>query len=155
SAGLSYRYFKCKRDIVLAIIARQLQRQRDGMRELGADYDIGAKLAQVFAEPENFRERLMNSSLFLETSAEASRDDAVAAAIVIADRTLRSDISAWLSRSRVEDGIGIDPGRAMPVALLLQCLLDGLEVRRAHEPDLDRALLESMLSDALPRLLTD
>lgn len=155
SAGLIYRYFAGKRDIILAIIARQLQREREGIAALDADHDIGSKLMQFFTEAGSARERRMDSALFLETSAEASRDEAVAAAIHASDAILRTEFRAWLARDRADGGFGLPAARAPQVALLLQCVVDGLEVRRAREPDLDHALLRAMLDDVLPRLLAD
>lgn len=152
-AGLIYRYFAGKRDIILAIIDRQLERERAGIAALDANHDIAARLMQLFTEPGSDRERRMNPALFLETSAEATRDPQVAGAIRASDGILRTEFRAWLARDKAEGGFGLAPARAPEVALLLQCVVDGLEVRRAREPELDRALLESMLADLLARLL--
>ncbi len=153
SAGLIYRYFAGKRDIVLAIIDRQLERERAGIAALDASHDIAARLLQLFIEPGSDRERRMNPALFLETSSEAMRDVQVAAAIRASDGILRTEFRTWLARDKAEGGFGLAPARAPEVALLLQCVADGLEVRRAREPELDRALLESMLTDLQSRLL--
>lgn len=127
--------------------------ERAGIAALDANHDIAARLMQLFTEPGSDRERRMNPALFLETSAEATRDPQVAAAIRASDGILRTEFRAWLARDKAEGGFGLAPARAPEVALLLQCVVDGLEVRRAREPELDRALLESMLADLLARLL--
>ncbi len=152
SAGLIYRYFAGKREIVLAIIDRQLERERAGIATLDAGHDIAAKLMQFFTEPGTDRERRLNSPLFLEMSAEATRDPKVAEAIKMSDSTLRNDFIAWLARDKTEGGYGLAPARAPEVALLLQCVVDGLEVRRAREPELDRTMLEKMLANLLANL---
>ncbi len=61
--------------------------------------------------------------------------------------------SGWVVPS-AEGGLGIAASKTQLVALLLQCLWEGMKVREARQPDFDHALLQAALQEFLPALLT-
>lgn len=154
SAGLIYRYFTGKDAIILAIIEQQLQLAREEIARLDGSFDLPQAIWQSFGGEACTPERRMDPALFLEMSAEASRNPEIAAAVRSSDLILRSEFRQWLGRSRAEGGLGIPEARTEVVALLLQCLIEGLKIREMREPDLDRTVLKTALEEFLPILLT-
>lgn len=152
SAGLIYRYFDSKNDIIQAIVRLQLELLRDDLR-LNRKVDLAAEIAARFGTANARHEHGMNAALLLEISAEATRDPAVAAALDEFDTTLRTGLMEWLTRSPEAGGQGLPAELAPPRALLLQCLVEGLKVRETREPDLDRELLATALGEFVPLLL--
>ncbi len=89
---------------------------------------------------------VMNAAIFLEMSAEASRSPEIAQAIRASDahgppgiRALAAD-GPPRGRSRAHR-----PGRRTRAGLLMQCLIEGLVVRAARDPDLDPKALRRAL----------
>ena len=74
SAGLIYRYFKGKNDIILAIIERQLEEARSDIAKLHATSDLVAGIAEVFQQWQANDPNITSAALFLELTAEATRD---------------------------------------------------------------------------------
>jgi AcrR family transcriptional regulator len=153
SAGLIYRYFKSKNEIILAIIEHELEVARSAIRQLHALTDLAAGLVDDIDQQGTRGSEAMNVALFLEMSAEATRDPQIAAALAAFDATVRSDIGDWLSRSKEQGGRGLPPDIMPRRALLLVCLIEGLHVRVAREPAIDRTLLKTALDEILPMLL--
>jgi len=155
SPGLIYRYFKSKNEIILAIIEHQLGLARARIGELHGAEDLAAGITRAFQATAEAGDQGISAPLFLEMSAEATRDPQIAAAIREFDSTVRADIEHVLSRSAKQGGYGLAAGSAAAGrALLLVCLLDGLKVREAREPHLDRKLLHAALTQLLNELLT-
>lgn len=155
SAGLIYRYFKSKNEIILAIIDHQLELARARIGELHGAEDLAAGITRAFQAASEGDDKVISAPLFLEMSAEATRDPQIATAIREFDSTVRADIEHVLSRSPKQGGYGLSAGSAAAGrALLLICLLDGLKVREAREPNLDRKLLRAALTELLNELLT-
>ncbi|HNR23307.1 MAG TPA: helix-turn-helix domain-containing protein [Steroidobacteraceae bacterium] len=155
SPGLIYRYFKSKNEIILAIIDHQLGLARARIGELHGAADLAAGITRAFQKAGEGDKKSISAPLFLEMSAEATRDPQIAAAIREFDSTVRADIAHVLARSPKQGGYGLEAGSAAAGrALLLICLLDGLKVREAREPHLDRKLLHAALTELLNELLT-
>lgn len=152
SAGLIYRYFENKNAIILVIVQQQLELLRDDL-SLNRKVDLPAEIAARFGTANARREHGMNAALLLEISAEATREPTVAAALDEFDTTLRAGLIEWLTRSADTGGPGLPAAAAPPRALILQCLVEGLKVREAREPDLDRDLLATALREFVPLLL--
>ncbi|HEY8329171.1 MAG TPA: TetR/AcrR family transcriptional regulator [Rhodanobacter sp.] len=152
SAGLIYRYFENKSAIILAIVQLQLELLHDDL-SLNRTVDLPAEMIARFGTACAHQEHGMNAALLLEISAEATRDATVAAALDEFDTTLRAGLTEWLTRSPDTGGHGLPAKLAPPRALLLQCLVEGLKVREAREPDLDRELLATALHEFVPLLL--
>jgi AcrR family transcriptional regulator len=152
SPGLIYRYFENKNAIILAIIGQQLQVVRHKIRRLRASSDLAEGIIEHFDEHDTGNSDSMSSALFLEMSAEATRDPQIAAALQRFDDTVRSELVEWLGRSEQRGGHGLPPDVASERVLMLLCLLEGLKVRKAREPGLDRRLLRRSLDFVIEAL---
>ena len=140
SAGLMYRYFENKSAIVLAIIERQLQEGRTQIAQLHSSSELAAALLDVFTRWQARDPGVVNAALFLEMSAEATRDPQIAAAL----RALgRADTvgprRAWMNRAREDGGLGLPPETVATRAFLLECFIRGLAVTAVRQPDMDAA----------------
>lgn len=155
SAGLIYRYFKSKSEIIQAIIARQLEvtREKIGKTRAPGSADMATDIVESLDDHGSCDEHSMSGALFLEMSAEATRDPQIAAALRTFDVAVRSEIGHWLSRDREKGGYGLSKNIVPARALLFVCLFEGLKVRMTREPAIDRALLKDALSEILPTLL--
>ena len=147
SAGLIYRYFESKSEIILAIIERQLAVARDGIGQLRGTAGL---VDGILESLDAGRTDKMDPALFLEMSAEATRDPTIADAVANFDRTIRADLTQWLARSTGGDGRDAEAR-----ALMLVSLIEGLKVRQAREPTLDRELLAEGLRRLLPAIVGD
>jgi AcrR family transcriptional regulator len=153
SAGLIYRYFKGKNDIILAIIERQLEEARADVAKLHAASDLVAGIAEVFQQWQANDPNITSAALFLELTAEATRDEEIAAATHASDRVFRSDLAAWFARSGSDGGLGIPSEQVDTRVLILQCLIEGLAMRAISQPDLSVDQVKSALDQFLPSLL--
>jgi AcrR family transcriptional regulator len=155
SAGLIYRYFPNKSAIVLAIIERQSEMELEDIRALSASTDPVETLMECFVEWSRPRPdmRMMNAALFLETSAEATRDKQVAKAIHHADVLACTEFVQWLEKPADEGGVGMSKDISERRSLAMILLIEGLAVRAARDPKLDVALLRETLTDMVPRLM--
>lgn len=155
SAGLIYRYFPNKSAIVLAIIERQTEMELEDMRAFDSSMDLTETLVETFGAwtrptPDM---RIMNAALFLEASAEATRDQAVATAMHQVDELYFHELHAILTRPVAEGGFGMPPELARQRSLVLTCMVEGLAVRAARDPKLDIEWLRSSFREALQHLL--
>jgi len=155
SPGLIYRYFSSKSEIILAIIDQQLEMVRNEMRQFDGTKDIANDFWESFGKNQCANGKHLNTALFLEMSAEASRDPAIAASIHASDKALRKEFCEWLGRSRDENGLGLPPSQTKEIALMIHLIADGLKVREQREPDLDRHLLKRTLETFLPLILSN
>jgi AcrR family transcriptional regulator len=145
SAGLIYRYFEGKNAIVLAIIARELERARGRIAALHASTDLLQGLMEAF-EDFQARSALMSAALLLEMSAEGTRVPQIAEALAASDAQVRADIAAWLARPPGEGGRGIAREEARRRALMMQLAVGGLILHAARQPALDRRELRQALA---------
>jgi AcrR family transcriptional regulator len=152
SAGLMYRYFENKNAIVLGIIARQLEEKRADIRRLHSSNDIAAALLAAFERWCARDSYVMNSALYLEMSVEATRNPPLGEALRAFDASMRDELQAWLGRGREQGGVGLAPAVAAERALSLQCFIDGLALRSAREPGLDRGQLRVAVQEMVVRL---
>lgn len=152
SAGLIYRYFESKNAIILAIIERQLNVAREKIAQLRNSTDLVTTIIEKHGSKQTQEPEHMNAALFLEMSAEATRDPQIGEAVSSFDATIRADLADWLARSEADGGHGLPPDVARARALMLVCLIEGLKVREAREPDLDLALMAQGLGAILPHL---
>ena len=154
SAGLMYRYFENKNAIMLAIIERQLEEKRCRIRALQSSSNFKAGILEAFDQWRAGGERRgMNPALFLEMSAEGTRDPQIAAALSCSDVVTRNEFKAWLSRSVADGGLGLPEELAASRALQLQLVVEGLMLRAVREPNIDRRQLDCALEAAFARLL--
>ena len=154
SAGLIYRYFKSKNDIILAIIGRQLEEARADVAQLHTSSDLVGGIAEVFQQWQANDPSLTNAALFLELTAQATRDDEIAAATQLSDKVLRADLAAWFVRGRQDGGLGLPQREAETRVLLLQSLIEGLAIRAISQPELSVDEVKQALQLVLPALLS-
>lgn len=154
SAGLMYRYFENKNAIVLAIIQRQLEEGRAQIARMHSSSELAAELFDVYSRWQERDPGVMNAALFLEMSAEATRDPQIAEALRTSDRLILADFQAWMSRGRDDGGLGLPPETVVTRAFLLQCFIKGLAVSAVRRPDLGRASLKEAIEKAVDRLLS-
>lgn len=153
SAGLIYRYFKGKNDIILAIIERQLEEARADVAKLHATSDLVAGIAEVFQQWQANDPNITSAALFLELTAEATRDPEIAAATHASDKVFRADLAAWFARSSQDGGLGVPQAEVETRVLMLQCLIEGLAMRAISQPDLSVGQVKAALEQFLPSLL--
>lgn len=153
SAGLIYRYFAGKSEIILAIVEHQLGMLLSEMN-LRRKVDMTEELIASFDRCGDDETRGMNPALLLEMSAEATRDPSIAASLDGFDQALRAALVRWLADDQADGGRGLSEPVARQRALLIQLLFEGLKVRQTREPDLDRGLLDAALREFVPHLLT-
>ena len=153
SPGLIYRYFENKNSIILALIEQQLEIARSRIRELHASKDLAARMVDYFEEQDASHEDSMSTALFLETSAEATRDPEIARVLRGFDAMVRSEVAGWLARGKEQGGHDLPADVSRIRAFLILCLIEGLKVRGVREPELDRKLLRKALDEIIASLL--
>ena len=153
SAGLMYRYFENKNAIVLAIIERQLRDAHESLSRQNPASDLAADLFALFRGWQARDPSVMNAALYLEMSAEGTRDPQVATAIGQADAQLHEDLKAWIARPREQGGLGLPADRAAARAVMLQSFVRGLAVNAVRTPGLDPALVRRAIEDFVRALL--
>jgi AcrR family transcriptional regulator len=152
SPGLIYRYFPSKSAIILAIIERQLEEARTDIRKLYGARDFASGVFDCFDQWRSADPLVMNATLFLEMSAEASRDPAIASALRASDLALREELSNWMSADPAQGGRGMPPELARVRAIGLVCFVEGLAVRALREPDLSPEALKAAIGNFLTGL---
>lgn len=154
SPGLIYRYFDNKNAIILAIVERQLENARTGIRALHHAPDFAAAAFDAFDCWRRADPRLMNVALFLEMSAEASRNPELAAALATSDAEVRKEFASWLGAAIEDGGRGLPPELARMRALSLQCFMEGLAIRALREPDTAPEILRTAIGEFVDNLFT-
>ena len=153
SAGLIYRYFDSKDAIVRGIVDRQIEEARVLLDSIGSAEDLVAAILDHFERWSRPQDEEMNAALFLEMTAEATRDPRVAEVTRAADEVVRARLQEALRRSARAAGRELDAATAERRVLALQCVIEGLLVRAVRQPDLDRAALRPCLEAALAGLI--
>ena len=107
SPGLIYRYFENKSAIILAIIEQELGNVRCKIQQMPAAKDLAEGIVAHFDAHDTGSADSMSSALFLEMSAEATRDPQIAAALKRFDEAVRGELLEWLGRSERRGGPGL------------------------------------------------
>lgn len=154
SPGLIYRYFENKNAIILAIIERQLADARADIATLQGETNFVSLFVELFRKWRSDEPELMNPTLLLEMTAQASRDPQIAGALAAADQATGADFNAWLRKRAGNEGRNPPEEEVKARAFGLRCLLNGLAMRTIREPGIDPAVLERSLKVMLPRLLS-
>jgi AcrR family transcriptional regulator len=154
SAGLMYRYFENKNAIVLAIIERQLEEGRAQIARMHTSSELAEQLFDVFSRWQARDPAVMNAALFLEMSAQATRDPQIAEALRTSDELIFADFQAWMTRNREDGGLGLPPESVATRAFLLQCFIKGLTVSAVRQPGLEPGALRDAIDKAVDRLLS-
>ncbi|RJG01063.1 TetR/AcrR family transcriptional regulator [Noviherbaspirillum sedimenti] len=154
SPGLIYRYFPSKSAIILAIVERQLERSRANIRSLHDAPDFKEAAFNAFLLWRDADPCQVNAALFLEMSAEASRDPMIAAGLRTCDQEIRHELAAWLSASVAAGGKGLSAELARVRAITLQTFFEGLSVRALREPDTPLEELKAAIADFVDGLFS-
>lgn len=162
SAGLIYRYFSSKSELIHGIVSRQIELMEEDLENFPASADDAAKLiAERFGEdaggcgPERRPARMLEPALILEIVAESGRDPVIASVFKTFDRHIDAALGTWLSRPRALGGQGVPPERLPARVLALRSVMDGLKMRQAHQPDIDPVVLQEALAVILDSLRYD
>lgn len=153
SAGLIYRYFENKNAIVLAIIDRQLRQARRDIAALQTGKDAGdlvPRLARLWRKNEPGD---LDPVLFLEMSAEASRNTEIAEALRQADRISADDFRGWLEGVARSQGARPSPAELRVRGIAMRSLIAGLAVYIVRDPGTDPDDLRAALEKVVPALL--
>ena len=152
SPGLIYRYFENKNAIILDIIDRQLGLARQRIREARSTEDLCSGIVGYFDAHDGEEIGSMSVALFLEIGAEGTRDPEIARALDRFDDGVRAELVDWLQRPVADGGYGFAAATARERALALVLLFEGIKVRKAREPGLDRGLLRNAVNGLLGAL---
>jgi len=148
SPGLIYRYFESKNAIIRAIVESQLEITLARIQDLRDAEDLSAALFEYLDAHDSARQKPLSVSLFLEMSAAGMRDPEIAQEIKRLDQKVCAEIAGWLGRSEERGGYGLPADVAAERALGLQCVIEGLKVRKARDPSLKGEHLRNTI-DAL------
>ena len=155
SPGLMYRYFTNKHAIVKAIIERQLESGRRRLEEIKSPEDLVQGILNAIESWRSGSADQMNAPLFLEISAEATRDSEIAATVEEADQLIKNHLLEAMQRTAPSRAIYEDQWRANARILLLLSVVEGLAIRACRDPQLDRELLRSALTKFIAGLQAD
>ncbi len=155
SAGLMYRYFDNKNAIIKAIVHRQLEFGRQALEEITSPSDFVQGILKALERWRTSDANQMSAPLFLEISAQATRDPEIAAIVAEADALLRKHMRETMKRTGSSKGLFENEARAKPRMQLLMSLVEGLAVRCCREPQLDGESLQDALEILIAELQSD
>jgi AcrR family transcriptional regulator len=154
SAGLLYRYFNGKNQIVQAIIERHLE--TDGCQAMGAIHTCADFTREALERYERWRRRDdpgMNAALMLELSAEAARDPEILRVTRRKDQAIAKSLTGAVQRAAQAEGVVLPDAEAQVRAVVMQCLVEGLACRAVRDPELSAKQLEPVLSKVIAALM--
>ena len=154
SPGLIYRYFDNKDAIILAIIEQQLAEKRSNIAQLASAAQLAQAVRDLFDGWRRRDESVMNAALFLEMSAQATRDPKISQALAQADRITGADFRNWLRQRAQADGVEANAQEIEVRSLVLQSFVEGLAIRAVREPDYNVDTVVAAVGRLLPRLLS-
>jgi AcrR family transcriptional regulator len=154
SAGLIYRYFDSKALIVKAIIERHLETESSAQIDrLNSSDDVRDAVLELFERWQRSDDPHMNAGLFLDLTAECTRDAQIARVVREKDRVVGDGLAQAVRRIARARGVTLHSSAAHERAELLQCLVEGLACRVVRNPKLRRATLKPMLEKIIGVLL--
>ena len=153
SPGLIYRYFDSKALIVKAIIERHLETDSDAIERLNSGEDVCNAILDLFERWQRGDDPKMNAGLFLDLSAECTRDAQIARVVRDKDRIVGDGLAHAVRRIARARGVTLPDAEARERAELLHCLVEGLACRVVRAPKLRRAQLKPMLERVIGVLL--
>lgn len=154
SQGLIYRYFASKAEIIREITEAQREGRADTLERL-ADCDALVELLLDAIDAwrrDRAETDVFDPALFLEVSAEATRDADIAAMVSAQEQEVQADFAALAARSAAAHGTTLDARALQRRTMLLRCLIDGLLVYAIRDPAADRAELRAALREGLAAL---
>ncbi|WP_147455522.1 TetR/AcrR family transcriptional regulator [Solilutibacter pythonis] len=161
SAGLIYRYFAGKSELIQGIVHRQMEWLEGEMKRMeSTGGDAVCRIIESFRDgdcrtgADDQPVRRIEPALVLEIIAESGRDPVIAKAMASFDARIDDILESWLARPRAQGGFGVPAGQLRVRTVVLRALLDGLKMRQTREGEaLDIDLLSAALQEALPGLM--
>ena len=157
SQGLIYRYFTNKAAIVHAIVEEQRQGRGEalaGIQSCHALVDlVMGKLERWRASDTAFGGEF-DPILFLEITAEATRDPDVAAVVATHEQSVWSDLAEVIRRNARSSGKVLDEAQVQQRTIALRCLVDGAILNWIRDPSMDPQQLRRSLDAVCDTLLT-
>ncbi|MCC6223509.1 MAG: TetR family transcriptional regulator [Thermoleophilia bacterium] len=152
STGNLFHYFAGKRELIVALIDRELDETASYLSDLEARDDPLAALLELLDVVVALAADANAAALALELSAAAHRDAVLAELVSRNDRELRRGIERLVRRAQ---DAGAIPDRLEPAlaATWIAALLDGLFARVAVDPDFAPATQAATLRGIVERLL--
>jgi AcrR family transcriptional regulator len=157
SQGLIYRYFTNTAAIIRAITDEQREERREALAGIGTCSELVDKLLEKIdawraGGPGAACDGSFDAALFLEVSAEATRDPDIAAVITAQEPQIWVDFEALVQRSAEAAGKPLDAGAVRGRTVVMRCLLDGLILCYVRDPAQDREVLRRSLQEAVTAL---
>lgn len=152
SSGSLFHYFPNKKAIVLAVVEAQRQETAAFMDMLASQPDMVAACKDFMDTIAHLAADTAECRLVLEISAEAARDEEVAALSRAGDRVLQAGIVTLI-------GQGIERGQIAPqitsfqLTSFIMVLVDGIFSRASSDPDFDPLREAEGLSTILKSVL--
>jgi AcrR family transcriptional regulator len=155
SAGLIYRYFSSKADIVKAITERHLESEHhQQICKLDTAEAISRSLLEILESWRRRDDPKLNATLMLELTAESTRDPQIARAVRAKDKALGINITDVVRRGTRARGLNLTDAQARSRAVMLQCLVEGLAMRVVRDPKLKRATVKPALEAIIDALMS-
>ncbi|MFI4868565.1 MAG: TetR/AcrR family transcriptional regulator [Steroidobacterales bacterium] len=155
SPGLIYRYFDSKALIVKAIIERHIETAgTNEIDRLNSPGDVCEAMLGLFERWQRGDDPKMNAGLFLDLTAECTRDPMIARVVRDKDRIIGDGLAQAVQRIAQARGVMLPSAEARERAELLHCLVEGLACRVVRAPKLRRAQLKPMLEKMIGVLLS-
>ncbi|NVD98579.1 TetR/AcrR family transcriptional regulator [Massilia sp. BJB1822] len=153
SAGHIYNYFSGKDEIISAFIELDTERVGELLGELGQAEDPLQEMVETTREHVDESLDPANWKLYLEISAEASRNEKIALRVQEGDRVSREQFGGLLRRCREARGLSTDDATIDGRMEIIIAMYQGLPLRLLHNPELDRDALSESFKVALRALL--
>ncbi|MBW8366377.1 MAG: TetR/AcrR family transcriptional regulator [Arenimonas sp.] len=157
SQGLIYRYFTNKAAIVHAIVEEQRQGRGEALAGIESCH---ALVDLVMGKLERWRDSStrfgseFDPILFLEITAEATRDPDVAAVLATNEQSVWCDLSDVIRRDARASGKVLDEAQVQQRTIVLRCLVDGAILNWIRDPSMDPQQLRRSLDAVCDTLLT-
>jgi len=154
SQGLIYRYFTNKAAIIQAITEEQRGRRADDLSAISTFEDLVDRLVEKLQRwrKGGAEDDLFDPALFLEISAESSRDPEVAAMVAAQEVELWTDFAGIVRRDAASRSQPLDEDLLRCRTLTLRCLVDGMISAWVRDPQLDGDQVRASLRCALDKV---
>lgn len=154
SQGLIYRYFASKAAIIQAITEEQRARRAQDLCAITTFDDLVDKLVEKLQRwrAGDSGEDTFDPALFLEISAESSRDPEVAAMVAAQEREISADFADIVRRDAQARGLELSEEALRCRTMTLRCLVDGVITACVRDANMDCEQVGASLRRVLARL---
>ena len=152
SMGLLYRYFDSKSTIIRAFSALDRDGMIAGIAALATAADFAAGLTKLLKQELDAMRDVDAFRITTEVLSESTRDDALYNSFAAKELLLTQTLSAAIAQQQAQGRIAREPAPDQTAHLIL-AVVDGLSVRAFIHRRLDKRMLDTLLQQALSRLL--